>query len=431
MSGRNATHTIRSGTDWQDSEIMVSLFPEGAKQAAFEWQPAEYVEDGSTTGALWLDWVRVSDAGNGTVLIEDDFASCERAEMDRVFKPEFNWAPWDVEMARILETYHFNSFVLRTPGLGFGAGWAQHGSIPGSILGYGEDTPEYGVAFKAWYSEAEDHLREKGWLKKAFIYWFDEPEPHQYDFVMEGNLRMKAAAPDLQRMLTEQVAPELVGGPNLWCPVSYEFDQEAAGVRRSEGDRFWWYICTGPKAPYATLFIDHPGTELRVWLWQTWERRIEGILIWQTNYWTSNAAYPESLQNPYEDPMGWCHVMGDFVPPGARRPWGNGDGRFLYPPLKAAAGNPDSPVLDPPVGSIRMEMLRDGIEDYEYLVMLDRLIEERRASIPEVEWVAYRQLLDVPPSISESMTEFTWDPAPIEARREAVARAIVRLGAGA
>jgi len=410
---------------------MVSLFPEGAKQAAFEWQPAEYVEDGSTTGALWLDWVRVSDAGNGTVLIEDDFASCERAEMDRVFKPEFNWAPWDVEMARILETYHFNSFVLRTPGLGFGAGWAQHGSIPGSILGYGEDTPEYGVAFKAWYSEAEDHLREKGWLKKAFIYWFDEPEPHQYDFVMEGNLRMKAAAPDLQRMLTEQVAPELVGGPNLWCPVSYEFDQEAAGVRRSEGDRFWWYICTGPKAPYATLFIDHPGTELRVWLWQTWERRIEGILIWQTNYWTSNAAYPESLQNPYEDPMGWCHVMGDFVPPGARRPWGNGDGRFLYPPLKAAAGNPDSPVLDPPVGSIRMEMLRDGIEDYEYLVMLDRLIEERRADIPEVEWVAYRQLLDVPPSISESMTEFTWDPAPIEARREAVARAIVRLGAGA
>ena len=72
-------------------------------------------------------------------------------------------------------------------------------------------------------------------------------------------------------------------------------------------------------------------------------------------------------------------------------------------------------------------MLRDGIEDYEYLVILDELIEKRKDTIPADELEQYRELLEVPPSISESMTEFTWDPAPIEARREAVARAIVRL----
>ena len=427
MPGQNTMVTLQGGIEWQDYVNTVNRFPEGARQFAIEWQPALYAEDGSTTGTVWLNTIRVSDAGSGSALIEDDFAPYQSADFERMFQPEFNWEAWDAEMKRILDSYHFNSFVLRTPGLGFGAGWAQHDDIPGTLLGYPEDTPEYNAAFNAWYSEAENHLRDKGWLKKAFIYWFDEPEPRQYDFVMAGNLRMKAAAPDLQRMLTEEVVPELIGGPNLWCPISYEFDIEAAEARRAEGDRFWWYICTGPKAPYATLFIDHPGTELRVWLWQTWERRIEGILIWQTNYWTSDAAYPDGFQNPYEDPMGWCHILGDLVPSGARHAWGNGDGRFLYPPLKAAGGNPGAPVLEAPVASIRINMLRDGIEDYEYLVMLDELIEQHKDTIPADELAQYRELLDVPPSISESMTEFTWDPAPIEARREAVARAIVRL----
>ena len=85
----------------------------------------------------------------------------------------------------------------------------------------------------------------------------------------------------------------------------------------AEGDRFWWYVCTGPKAPYCTLFIDHPATELRVWLWQTWKRQISGILVWQTNYWTSGAAYPDNPQNPYEDPMGW--VSGYSTAAGTRR----------------------------------------------------------------------------------------------------------------
>jgi len=138
----------------------------------------------------------------------------------------------------------------------------------------------------------------------------------------------------------------LIGGPNIWCPLTPSYDAKVAAERRPAGEEFWWYICTGPKAPYCTLFIDHPGTELRVWLWQTWQRRIDGLLIWQTNYWTSSAAYPDPAapQNPYEDPMGW--VSGYSTPAGVRQPWGNGDGRFLYPPESAADGRPTAPVLE-------------------------------------------------------------------------------------
>jgi len=244
---------------------------------------------------------------------------------------------------------------------------------------------------------------------------------------MNGFKKLKEAAPDLRRMLTEQVEAELVGGPNLWCPVTPNYNPARADERRKAGDHFWWYVCCGPKAPYATLFIDHPATELRVWLWQTWQRGIEGILIWSVNYWTSDAAYPDRArpQNPYEDPMGW--VSGYGAAKGARQPWGNGDGRFIYPPEAAADASPPQPVLDGPVDSIRLEMLRDGIEDYEYLVILRGLLESRGRKLPADGRAKYAALLEVPADITKDMTTFTKDPAPLERRRDAVARAIEAL----
>jgi hypothetical protein len=337
-------------------------------------------------------------------------------------EPVFDWEAWDKAMAHSIDELGFNSFRLPVMGLG---GGTFHSRTEPSLLGYSEDTPQYKHAFRTYMQGLQEHLREKGWLDEAYVYWFDEPDPKDYEFVMNGFRKIKENAPDINRMLTEQIEPELIGGPNIWCPLTPAYDYELAEERRAAGDMFWWYVCTGPKAPYATLFIDHPGTELRVWLWQTWENEVEGILIWQSNYWTSSTAYPDSLQNPYEDPMGW--VSGYSTPAGTKRPWGNGDGRFIYPPEVAADGKPSAPVLEGPVDSIRWEMLRDGVEDYEYLVILERLFESRREDIPVDKRGIYEGLLEVPDNISQSLTEFTKDPAPIEARRDAIARAIVEL----
>jgi hypothetical protein len=267
----------------------------------------------------------------------------------------------------------------------------------------------------------QEHLRERNWLDRGYVYWFDEPDPKDYEFVNNGFRKLREAAPDIRRMLTEQPEPALAGGPNIWCPISNEFDAAKAEERRAQGDTFWWYVCTGPKAPYCTLFLDHPSLELRVWLWQTWQRKISGILVWQSNYWTSDAAYadPNAPQNPYADPMSW--MSGYDTAENARRPWGNGDGRFIYPP-ESANGRQAETVLEGPVDSIRWEMLRDGVEDYEYLAILRRLIDEREKAGKDV--AQYKPLLDVPPAITASATEFTTDPAVIEAQRLAVAKAI-------
>ena len=335
--------------------------------------------------------------------------------------PRIDWTAWDRSMSHALDELHLNSFRLSIPGMG---GGTFHSRREPELLGHGEGTAAYAALFRGYVGAVQEHLRQRGWLDEAFVYWFDEPDPKDYEFVMNGFRKLAEAGPDITRMLTEQVEEDLIGGPNLWCPVSYNFQPEQVEARQSAGERFWWYVCTGPKAPYCTLFIDHPATELRVWLWQTWERSIDGILVWQTNYWTSGAAYPDHPQNPYEDPMGW--VSGYSTPAGTRRAWGNGDGRFVYPP-EAAAGAADGPVLDGPVDSIRWEMLRDGIEDYEYLVMLRDLLGRYEGHLGEERLAYFRGLLEVPDEITSSMTSFTRDPAPVEAQRDRIARAVAEL----
>ena len=421
MSGRNNDMRLTGTGEWQLFDRTITAFPVGATSVRLTLWATSYREDGAYTGTVWYDDVSLQDAATDAELLTG--GAFEPADLSAL-EPTFDWTAWDTAMTQAMDTYHFNSFRLPIQGLG---GGTFHARRDPSLLGFTEDTPEYQTAFRAYVGAIDRHLRAQGWLDRAFIYWFDEPAPKDYEFVSNGFRKLKETAPGLRRMLTEQVEEELLGGPNVWCPVSPNYDHEAAEARRKQGEHFWWYVCCGPKAPYCTLFIDHPATELRVWLWQTWQRGIEGVLVWQTNYWTSSAAYPDAKrpQNPYEDPMGW--VSGYSTERGTKRPWGNGDGRFIYPPEAAADAQQQQTVLDGPVDSMRWEMLRDGLEDYEYLVMLRSLLREKAARLTSTQRDQVQALLAVPESITVDMTTFSKDPAPIEQRRDEIARALESL----
>ncbi len=85
-----------------------------------------------------------------------------------------------------------------------------------------------------------------------------------------------------------------------------------------------------------------------------------------------------------------------------------------------------------PYSSIRLEVIRDGIEDYEYLALLERLI-DRTAQLPSARRPGQpvldqaERLCHVPDSISRSMTEFTKRPSDVRARRRAIADMLDRL----
>jgi len=426
ISGANNDLGLEGNGLWQSFDRTIRSFPPDAKSVQLHLRATTWTETGEHTGLIWFDDVSLANAATGGELLETGgFEPPELPPIEREkLHVKLDFTAWDKAMARAVDHYGFNSFRLGIPGMG---GGTFHSRNEPELLGFGENTPHYQALFNSYCTQIQEHLRAKGWLDEAFVYWFDEPDPKDYAFVNNGFAKLKAAAPDINRMLTEQVEPALLGGPNIWCPVSNHYRHDLAEQRRAHGEKFWWYVCTGPKAPYCTLFIDHPGTEMRVWLWQTWQRMIDGLLVWQSNYWTSSAAYPERdrPQNPYKDPMGW--TSGYSTPAGQKRPWGNGDGRFIYPPVRAADGNPAGPVLDGPVDSIRWEMLRDGIEDYEYFAILKRLLADKGSRLSTADRNRYTALLEVPAEVTKEMTVFTTDPGPLERHRDRLARAIAAL----
>ena len=336
---------------------------------------------------------------------------------------QVDFSRFDLAAARWLDQAHFSTFELPLRGMGGGTFHSRH---LGELEGFQEGTPEFARLFQDYLSQIETHLRERHWLSKAFTYWFDEPAPKDFQFVVDGMERLNAAAPEIKRMLTVQPEPPLLGHVDIWCGLTPKWTPELVRQRRAAGEEAWWYICCGPQAPYITEFIDHPGTELRLWPWQSWQYGVQGILIWATLYWNSPAAFPPpKLQDPWADPMSYKSGYGEK--PGEIGYWGNGDGRFLYPPRRNAAVD-QAPCLDAPVNSIRWENLRDGMEDYEYFWLL------QRAATHELVWHGDTALLKealevlkVPDDVSRDLTHFTTDPRLMLGHRDVVARMIERL----
>ncbi len=417
ISGNNRDLWIESSPVWKREEILVKSFHKDAVSFQISiWGAGYHTKDG-ILGTTWYDDIVISEVDGDKIIFNDgQFEEVDVAANG--LSVTFDWDAWDEQMERAFNEFHFNSFRMNVQGLGGGSFMGRYAP---SLAGIKEDDPAYRVLMQKYLAGVEQHLKEKGWLEDAYIYWFDEPDPRDYEFVMDGFKKLKEYAPGLRRMLTEQVEPELIGGPNLWCPLTPSLHMEHTEARRAAGDEFWWYVCCSPKAPYVTLFIDHPGAELRLWLWQTWQERVTGILIWETAYWHSPSAYPDSLQNPYADSMGWV----SHGEQGERRPWGNGDGRFMYPPLSVF--EKDGPVTDGPVPTLRLEMLRDGLEDYEYFVILKKLLAEKRGGLSSRKQAQYKKLLEVPVDVFTSLTEFNIDPSAMESHRVKLARAIEAL----
>lgn len=350
---------------------------------------------------------------------DGDAAGDPEAEAERPRRrPVVDFSAFDPAARTWIDGSGFNSYRLPLQGLG---GGTFHARSPGEFGGFEVGSPEYERLLGEYLGQVQAHLERRGWLDEAYIYWFDEPDPKDYPFVVDVMRRLHRHAPGLRRMLTEQPEDELLGHVEIWCGLTPEWTPERVAERRRAGEEVWWYICTGPKAPYIGLFIEHPAVEMRLWPWQTWQYGVQGILIWETNWWTSSTAFPDSLQDPWEDPM--SYTAGYGVPSGTKLFWGNGDGRFFYPPRRDPnRGGP--PVIEPPIGSIRWENLRDGVEDHEYFVLLEDLI---RKNPQEAKAANAAELLRVPPEISRDLTRFTTDPRPLLEHRRRVAAAIERM----
>ena len=106
------------------------------------------------------------------------------------------------------------------------------------------------------------------------------------------------------------------------------------------------------------------------------------------------------------DPMSWRPDGSEF---------GNGDGRFFYPPLNWK-NNPEDYIMDSPIESIRWEYLREGIEDWEYLTVLRSISES--SEMKDTQKEIARKFLDIPSTIVGDIdSEYSVTPEEMIVRR--------------
>jgi hypothetical protein len=402
----------RTGSgEWQKESVDVSdRIPKEARFIVIALRPCPWTEKGENTGTAWFDDIGFREEPGLENMVAD-------ASFEYDVKPEvkMDFIEFDRAARRYLDEFGFNSFAIGIQGLG---GGRYPNYDHGSFFGYAAGTPEYDDLMGQYGRQLQDHLEQNGWLSKAYVYWYDEPEANDYPFVRQGMERLRQYFPKLKRMLTEEFEGPLYGSVDLWCPITPNFAPQPSAARQKLGEEVWWYVCTGPKEPYCALFIDHPAIEMRMWLWQTWKYRVQGILIWETTWWTSPQQFRDKPQDPWADPMSYVADTAGV--------WGNGDGRFFYPPRRREGDGRE--YVTAPIDSMRWELLAEGVQDWEYFHMLDGLVKQAEARGDRSAAVRLaKRLLVVPDAICRDMTHYTTDPQPLYRRREALAQAIETL----
>lgn len=134
--------------------------------------------------------------------------------------------------------------------------------------------------------------------------------------------------------------------------------------RLKEGNDLWWYGCTTPRSPFPTYHIDDTVLSARLESWMKADYDIQGNLYWSTCLY-SEPSVNEAMVYPE-----------NFYTGNAARSLGvYGEGFLLYPGKKYG--------VDGPLSSIRLEHIRDGLEEYEMIYSLKKIYGEVGESIGE------------------------------------------------
>ncbi len=133
----------------------------------------------------------------------------------------------------------------------------------------------------------------------------------------------------------------------LGKPLSNPNEEGMGGADRKWGK--WWYTSNNVTGRFLNRFIDYPLVKMRLIPWLSWRTGMSGYLHYGYNCW----------DGPEKSP--WEHVgRGGNNPPG--------DPFVVYPPRANRTGGP--------VSSLRWEAFRDGMQDYEYLNLLERWVKQ-------------------------------------------------------
>jgi hypothetical protein len=243
-------------------------------------------------------------------------------------------------------------------------------------------------------------VKRKDWLERCYYYLYDEPPWRLWPEVWAAANRLTGFDPLTPRLDTIQPEPDLQGAVSIWCPnveSVYLYDDRVAQAR-ARGEQVWWYTCVFPKAPYPTFLLDDAAIAPRLLFWAQPRHDLQGSLYINTIHWG-----PEG-----HDP--WAEAAVDRVL------LGNNDGLVMY------TGRGKTLADAYPVTGLRLEMIRDGLEDIELCHLLRDEI-ARRAG-PEA---ARRHLAALASQIVPDLRHADREPRHLLRLREQIAAEIMSL----
>lgn len=233
--------------------------------------------------------------------------------------------------------------------------------------------------------------QKQEWLDKSYFYLEDEPgNLTQLNRINEYGKLLKEHFPGYKMMAPEHVNyvwdkdstvdnfSYVKDSINVWCfkPYffttfeQYTFDRtltywmtpmleknlgtfaERMYAEQAEGDELWWYVTRRPESPEITLLMETESVRHRILFWQQKLYNVDSFLYYLVNDWYE-IGENNGLNKKYE------HVDGLD----SYDVYGNGVLLYCGQDFGVYGG----------VESIRLETVRDGIEDFEYLTIFTEI----------------------------------------------------------
>ena len=203
------------------------------------------------------------------------------------------------------------------------------------------ESPEAKNFLDQYIPAFDRHLKEKGWDDIYLQYLADETADGEYE---QTYLRIadyiKNLAPDLKIIDALHRTPGIARKIDVPVCILDRLHLQYGDLYKDmieSGKNVWFYTCMEPLGNYANRFIEQPLIQTRILHWINYRYGVKGYLHWGLNSWRNDEIYGENIDWE-NNPAGDCWI--------------------IYP---------DYGKVHP---SIRLEAMRDGINDYALLKMI-------------------------------------------------------------
>lgn len=273
----------------------------------------------------------------------------------------------------------------------------------------------------AQIAEAYRRCKEAGIIDKAYIYCFDEQPAEKFPMMREALKRIREAAPGVPIYTTlydstygvASGMEELIDG---WIPLTrvYGKTSKEIAAARERGAQVGWYVCCGPLYPYANFLLEIPATGNRLLMgFMNKKFTPDCFLYYYATMWCVYEIRPDGTYQQVDYIK--TPIAGGRLPTLIGDPWFAesftnfpGDGRLLYP------------AKEGPVPTTRLKSIRDGMEDWLYMDMLEKAW--KNPGRMSAEWRdKARKEVHVEDRLVETLTKWTTDPALVRDKKARIA----------